>query len=78
MSGEPAPLPESMQGIHNLRALSELVQKESGQGIVKQVERRTWAESRPVLHLATAYRAVDIEIFGTEGNRATPFLEIPE
>ena len=78
LTGEPAPLPQSMRGVHNLRALSELVQRESGQGVVKQVERRTWAQSRPVLHLAMAYRAVDTKLFETDGNRAHPLLELPE
>ena len=49
----PAKLPASMSR-HTIKALSKLVLLGSGQKYAKNVRKRAWGESRPVIHLAAA------------------------
>jgi len=57
ISGVPARLPFSMAR-HSINELSKLVASQSGQSDPENVERRTWRDTRPVIHLASAIQVL--------------------
>jgi hypothetical protein len=52
-SGQPAKLPTSMKR-HSLNELAKLVQEQSMESDPENLEKRTWRQSLPVIHLAAA------------------------
>jgi hypothetical protein len=65
MTGQPAILPDSMKRL-SLNELSKLAQRESGESDPHNVEKRAWRESRPVIHLASAFDAIAPKLDGSE------------
>jgi len=72
LTGEEMELPPGMTR-HSINQLCELVLADSRESVAENIEKRSWRESRPVIHLASAVQ-IELRIrHGLVGVRSAPY-----